>query len=318
MLKFSALRGLWRYFHTAGELTQAMQLARRTHSAAQEQNDPALLIAGYHSLACTVFYLGDFETTRQYAKLAVQIWSSSGDAFLAEEVDSPVVSCLFHKSLSEWHLGETSSCHLTMEEAISLAKELNDMPALTAAIFNSAVLSHCERNVSKAERLASDVMELSTRYNFAFWLAIGSIMLGWAHSASGRGVKGILSIEEGIQDYLATGSMLGMPAFLGLKAEALYLGHRTFEALDAIAEAEALAERSGVRYWLAELHRLHGVFLTAIGAEETKIEASFCAGIRIAKEQKSISLEKRAQATYAEYHRQKTSGSGGRGFRLPL
>jgi hypothetical protein len=29
-------------------------------------------------------------------------------------------------------------------------------------------------------------------------------------------------------------------------------------------------------------------------------------------------LEKRAETTYAEYRRQKASGSGGRGFRLPL
>jgi hypothetical protein len=46
-----------------------------------------------------------------------------------------------------------------------------------------------------------------------------------------------------------------------------------------------------------------------MGADETKIEASFCAAIRIAKEQKSVSLEKHARATYAEYARQKASGS---------
>ena len=68
----------------------------------------------------------------------------------------------------------------------------------------------------------------------------------------------------------------------------------------------------------AELHRLRGVFLAAMGADETQIEASFCEAIRIAKEQKSVSLEKRAEATYAEYRRQKASASGGRGFRLPL
>jgi len=33
--------------------------------------------------------------------------------------------------------------------------------------------------------------------------------------------------------------------------------------------------------------------------------ASFCAAIRIAKEQKSVSLEKRAEASYAEYRGQK-------------
>ena len=112
--------------------------------------------------------------------------------------------------------------------------------------------------------------------------------------------------------------MLDMPYLLALKAEALHLADRTSEALEAIKEAEALVERFEERCWCAELHRLRGVFLAAIGADETQIEASFCAAIRIAKEQKSISLEKRAEATYAEYRRQKASASGGRGFRLPL
>jgi hypothetical protein len=83
-------------------------------------------------------------------------------------------------------------------------------------------------------------------------------------------------------------------------------------------EAEALVERFEERWWSAEPHRLRGVFLATMVAEETQIEASFGAAIKIAREQKSISLEKRAEATYAEYRRQKASTSGGRGFRLPL
>jgi hypothetical protein len=90
------------------------------------------------------------------------------------------------------------------------------------------------------------------------------------------------------------------------------------EALEVIKEAEALIERFELRWWSAELHRLRGVFLATMGAEETQIAASFREAIRIAKEQKSISLEKRAEATYAEYRRQKANASGGRGIRLPL
>ena len=55
-----------------------------------------------------------------------------------------------------------------------------------------------------------------------------------------------------------------------------------------------------------------------LGADEIQVEASFCEAIRIAEEQKSVSLEKRAEATYAEYRRQKASGLRGRGFRLAL
>src|ERR1700694_3183747 len=109
-----------------------------------------------------------------------------------------------------------------------------------------------------------------------------------------------------------------MPYFLALKAEALYFAHRVSEALEAITEAEGAVERSEERWWCAEIQRLRGVFLATMGADETQIEASFCAAISTAKGQKSISLEKRAEATQAEYRRQKASASSERGFRLPL
>ena len=98
----------------------------------------------------------------------------------------------------------------------------------------------------------------------------------------------------------------------------LHFADQSYEGLETISEAEALAERSEERWWCAELHRLRGVFLVAIGADETQIEASFQEAIKTAKEQKSISLAKRAEATYAEYRRQKASRPRGRGFRLPL
>jgi predicted ATPase len=168
------------------------------------------------------------------------------------------------------------------------------------------------------DRLASDLIELSTRYNLTYFLNISAINRGWARSASGNAAEGIPWIEQGIRDLRAIGTVLGMPLYLTRKAEALHVANRTSEALEAINEAEALAERFEQRFCCAELHRLRGVFLATLGGDETQIEASFCAAINTAKQQKSVSLGKRAEATYAEYRRQKASGSGGRGFRLPL
>jgi predicted ATPase len=119
-------------------------------------------------------------------------------------------------------------------------------------------------------------------------------------------------------NWRATGSTISIQFYLALKAEALHLADRTPEALEAIREAERQAQRSEELWWYAELHRLHGVFLAAVGADEAEIEGAFSEAIRIAKEQKSISLATRTEATYAEYRRQKASGLGGREFRLPL
>ena len=175
------------------------------------------------------------------------------------------------------------------------------MGALAVALAFGAVLGHFERSPAEVERLASDLIELSTRQNFVRWLPGGEILRGWARSALGDTAEGISLIEDGIEENRATGSTLMVPLFLALKAEALHLADRTSEALEAIGEAEALAEKFEGRWWSAELHRLRGLFLATIGAEEVEIEASFREAIRIAREQKSISLEKRAEASFTEY-----------------
>jgi predicted ATPase len=199
-----------------------------------------------------------------------------------------------------------------------LAEELSDMHGLALSLYFAGSLSHFQCNPAKVERMASALIELSARHNFAYWLAAGVILRGWALSASANTAEGIPWIEHGIRDYRATGSVMPLQYMLALKAEALHLADRTSEALEAIREAEALAERLEERWWSAELHRLRAVFLAAIGTDDAQIEASFCQAIRIAKEQKSVSLEKRAEGTYAEYCRQKVSASEGREFRLSL
>jgi hypothetical protein len=101
-----------------------------------------------------------------------------------------------------------------------------------------------------------------------------------------------------------------VPFYLGLKAEVLYLADRNPEALEAITQAEALVERNEERWHYAELLRLRGVFLAAMGASKTQTEDSFCAAIRIAREQKAISLLKRAEASYAVYRGRKGKKQG--------
>ena len=276
------------------------------------------MIGAYSCLACTLYYFGDFESAQRYARQGVQIWRSGNVQPYGEDFHTPAVSCLCFGAMSEWHLGEIASCQASLEDAISLAKEFKDMTALGFALSWAAGLGCTELNPAAVACLASDLMELCERHNFANWLPLANIYRGWAHSASGDTAEGIPWIERGIKDFRATGTVLGLPSLLARKAEALYLADRNSEALQIINEAEALAERFEQPYFCAELHRLRGVFLAAIGADEAQIEASFCAAIGTAKEQKSVSLEKRAEATYAEYRRQKASGSGGRGFRLPL
>jgi serine/threonine protein kinase len=312
-LLYVALIGQWRFSLLTDNLQATMQIAKRVYSLAQEQNDAALMIGAYRALTNTLYYLGDFAAARQYAISGVDIWRLGGVQSPPEEVHAPVVTCLCYEAASEWHLGDFLSSHANIVEAISLAKELNDMPALANALNWAVILGYYERNPVDVERLATELIELSTHHHFAYWRAIGIIFRGWARSTSGDVAGGIASIEDGIE-YCRLNGIRGGGA-LALLAEALHLADRTSEAFRAIREAEALVERRE-EWWSAELHRLEGVFLTAMGVDNTQIEASFREAIRIAKKQTSVSLEKRAAGTYAEYRRRRASGE--HGFRLPL
>ena len=318
LLLYVALMGQWRYSLVADKLAAAMPLAKRLYSLAQEQNDPALMIGACAAMAGATCNLGDFETARQYTTRALQIWRSGGGRSPFQEVDAQPVACLSLDAILQWHFGEIPSYLATIEEAIFLAKQLNDMHGLAVALSYGALLAYCERSAAEVEHFASALIELSTRHSFAHWLAIGEVLRGWARSASSNTAEGLSWIEGGIEDYWASGSMAWRAYFLSLKAEALHFADRTSEALERLNEAEALVEASGARCWSAQLYLLRGVFLTRLGADEAQIEEAFCQAIRTAKEQKSISWMKHAETTYAEYRRQKASGSGGRGFRLPL
>jgi tetratricopeptide (TPR) repeat protein len=318
VLLYVALIGQWRYSLMTDKLTATMQIAARVYSLAQEQNDAALMIGAYRALAGTHYFLGDFVSAQQYATRGLQLWRSGSIQSSAEELYTPTVGCLCYGALAKWNLGEIASCQANIDEAIALAMQLNDINALALALNWAAALAESQRNPAEVDRLASDLIELSTRHNFFYWLAVGAIRRGWARSASGDTAEGIAWIEHGLRDFRATGSVLGLPAHLARKAEALYLVNRIPEALEAVNEALALAERFEQRHLCAELHRLRSLFLAASGADKMQIEASLQIAIRTAKEQKSISLVTRSEATLAEYHRQNASALSGKGFRLPL
>jgi len=323
LLLFTALKGQWRYSLVTDKLTATMRIAKRVHALAQEQNDSTLMIGGCVVLAVPLYFLGDFETARKYSRLGVQLWRSSGlqsqvEEVTVEEITGQVVGCLFFEALLQWHIGDIASCQPTMGEAISTATELNNMQALAQALWHAGWLAQFERNPAEVERIGSELIELSNRFNFAPFLRRAAVLRGWARAASGNTAEGISWIEDGIGNYRATGSKLDMPYLLALKAEALHLADRPSDALEAVTEAEEIIEKFENRYWCADLYRLKGMFLTAMGADEAQIEASFRAAIKTAEEQKSVSLEKRAEATYKEYRRQKAEALGGHGIRLPL
>ena len=128
----------------------------------------------------------------------------------------------------------------------------------------------------------------------------------------GQGTEGVAQIRQGIAAYQATGAEIERPHWFALLAEAYGKVGQAKEGLTVLAEALAVVDENGDRYYEAELYRLKGDLslqsevrgpksevsdprsLTPDPQAEAEAEACFQRAIEIARRQQAKSLELRA------------------------
>jgi predicted ATPase len=113
-------------------------------------------------------------------------------------------------------------------------------------------------------------------------------------------------LRQGLDAWLATGSVTYQTYYLALLAEALGNDGQTEAALNAIDDALGLVERTAERFFEAELRRLQGVLLLrSESADLARVEAIFHRALAVASGQDARSLELRAVMSLCRlYHSQ--------------
>jgi predicted ATPase len=117
---------------------------------------------------------------------------------------------------------------------------------------------------------------------------------GWALAEGGEIDEGLAAMRAGVAAIRALGSEEFKTYFLGLLAETLANAGQPEAALDVVAEALAAVERSGERFYAAELHRLRGELLLATGHDRASVAGCFETALEIARHQRALALERRA------------------------
>jgi predicted ATPase len=147
---------------------------------------------------------------------------------------------------------------------------------------------------------AEALLALSTEQGFSLWLAAGTILQGWALVVQGQGEEGIAQLRQGLGVYQATGAVMTQSHVLALLAEAYGKMGQIDKGLAALGEALDFVDRTGVRFYEAELYRLKGELTLQAKDQslrsqvEEEAEACFHKAIDIARQQQAKSLELRA------------------------
>ena len=109
---------------------------------------------------------------------------------------------------------------------------------------------------------------------------------------------GAALLRQGLTHWAETGTHVSRPVLLGLLAEVEELAGRPDEALRLLEDALAQIERSGERYFEAEVHRLKGESLLAVSPPRVvEAQDAFRTSIAVARRQGAKLFERRAAAS---------------------
>jgi predicted ATPase len=175
-------------------------------------------------------------------------------------------------------------------------------PSLASSLFLGAILlSHVGGNAALGERV-DQLVAVTTEQGFPLWRAAGTIFRGWVKIKKGDVAEGISLLRSGSAAYRATGAELWMPYYIALLASACEIAGQVEEDLTLLDDALQIAERTGERWFSAELNRHKGRLLLRQGHSEAA-EELYRKALSIAEEQGAKLWELRAAASLARLRR---------------
>ena len=208
----------------------------------------------------------------------------------------PGVFCRCAGAWCLWHLGYPDQALERAQAALALASELSHPQSLDQALCSIAQTHQYRREKDPTREQAERAIAVSTERGFQMRVAMATVLRGWALAIQEEGTEGIVQLRQGLASYRASGAAAFGTYYLALLAERYEQAKQPEEGLCVVGEALALVEKSGERWWEAELHRLNGLLLLQQIApdEQQQAETCFQRALGIAKRQYAKSWELRA------------------------
>jgi len=297
---FQALLGLLSYSALHGKYVTARQLGEELLGFAEDAREPGLLVEAYSSLGTTLFFQGEFAAAIVRQQQGLSLYKPHQHhvhAFIYGT--DPGIRDLSLLAWTMWYQGYPDRARQRCQEALALAQKMSHPFSSAFTLVAAAMLHQFRREAQLVQDRAESAIALSTEQGFPFWLGWGSVLRGWALAEQGRIEEGIAQITQGLSIYRAGGAELGLSYVLGLLASAYGHAGQVQFGLNAITDALAMVERTGERYYDAELHRLKGELILQQSdgqpdGDTEEAERYFHKAIEVACNQGAKSLELRA------------------------
>jgi predicted ATPase len=261
---FPVLAGLWGFYVSRPEHKTAYELGEQLLHLAESRQDPAWLVEAHWTLGLSLFCLGEVAAARTYLERSIAVAAAheqSTPAFLYGH--DPVMSSLGFVANTLWHLGYPEQALEKSQAAVARAREVAHPYSQAYALAKAAQCHWLRREELATTKQAEAGIRLSDEHGIPLFSSMSAVLRGRAMVEQGEAEAGIEQMHQGLVAYQATGAGMMQPYFLALLAEGYgQVGH-VREGLAVVAQALAMIDKTGERYWEAELYRLKGELLLA-------------------------------------------------------
>jgi predicted ATPase len=314
------LCGLWNYFLSRADFQQVQTLAEELSALIDQRGTSDSLLPAHNAVGQTYLFMGAPARALEHVETGLADHDPLAHQDLISHYgEDPVVVCHMYAALADWLLGYPNRAMRRIETGLRRARELAQPFGVAQILWTRALIAQGCGDPVGCESSAQSLIELCEREDIALWLAGGRILRGWALAEQGEPAAGIVSIHQGLDDFSATGTALIRPYNLALLAEALGRRGRVGDGLAVVAEALAIAQGTGERWYEAELYRLQAEMRLQLGgAEADEAETGLQRALAIARGQQARALELRAAIGLARLWREQGRQRDARALLAPV
>src|SRR5262249_5011030 len=180
--RFPVLRGLVHYHNQRAELQTAQRLGEQLLSLAQQHSqDAAMLVTAHRALGSTLFSLGAVAEAHTHFTQGITLYDPQqhrASTFLYGE-DAGVI-CHSFAAWTLWCLGYPTQGLAQSQQAMTCAQQIAHPFSLGWVLIRAAVFHQLRREVRFAQERAEATIVLATEQGFPLWMALGSLLHGWA------------------------------------------------------------------------------------------------------------------------------------------
>ena len=283
------------FYYVRAQYQKAREFGEEMLSLAQQSGDPLLVALVHWHLGFILFATGDYPSARAHLQQVISFYQPTEHhhSFVLLHGLDAGVSAMSYDACCLWCLGYPDQALRRSREALALARRLDHAFSLIDVLcYGGCLFDKMRQDLRALKEDAEELMGLSKGI-FSSFGGTGTCYRGDALAQLGQVQEGMKQMRAGLAARRSRGSLCYSSGMLGSLAEAQALAGRPDEGMITLAEAFAFVEESGERIWEAELHRLRGEVLLALG-DESGAETSLQAAIETARSQQAKSWELRA------------------------